>query len=201
MGADPDCRSFDNGNTFASFSLATSEVWRDSNTGEERDKTEWHRCVCYRGLAGVVQQYVRKGSKIFVEGKLQTRKWTDQNGIDRYSTEIVIDNMQLLDSRNSGNFSPFDNQQNYSNRDFRQGTPFQQQDNYAARRQQQYGQQFGQQQQAPFAAAAAYNGADFGQGQNYQPAMPQQAPSQSSNNDPDSNMNGGGGFQDDDIPF
>ena len=99
VGGNPDCRSFNNGEMFAMFSLATTETWRDSNTGEIREKTEWHRCVCYRGLAGVVQQYVHKGSKLFIEGKLQNRKWTDQNGIERYSTEIIIENLQLLDQR------------------------------------------------------------------------------------------------------
>lgn len=101
LGADPECRTFQNGDLVANFSLATSETWQDKNTGEQREKTEWHRCVVFRGLAGVVQQYVRKGSKLYVEGKLQTRKWQDQNGLDRYTTEIVVDELQMLDSRNS----------------------------------------------------------------------------------------------------
>lgn len=101
LGADPECRTFQNGDLVANFSLATSETWQDKNTGEQREKTEWHRCVVFRGLAGVVQQYVRKGSKLYVEGKLQTRKWQDQNGLDRYTTEIVVDELQMLDSRNN----------------------------------------------------------------------------------------------------
>lgn len=112
LGADPECRTFQNGDLVANFSLATSETWQDRNTGEDREKTEWHRCVAYRGLAGVVQKFVRKGSKLYIEGKLQTRKWTDQNGIDRYSTEIIVDNMQMLDSR-SGGSAPLDDAYQY----------------------------------------------------------------------------------------
>lgn len=99
LGADPEIRTFQNGDMVANFSIATSESWEDKNTGEEQTRTEWHRCVAYRGLAGVIQKYVRKGSKLYVEGKLQTRKWQDQQGIDRYSTEIIIDQMQMLDSK------------------------------------------------------------------------------------------------------
>lgn len=102
LGADPECRTFQNGDLVANFSLATSETWQDRNTGEDRERTEWHRCVAYRGLAGVVQKFVRKGSKLYIEGRLQTRKWTDQNGIERYTTEILVDNMQMLDSRSGG---------------------------------------------------------------------------------------------------
>jgi single-strand DNA-binding protein len=88
-----------NGNAVANVSLATSESWKDKNTGETQEKTEWHRVVFFRRLAEIVGEYVKKGSKIYVEGRLQTRKWQDNNGQDRYTTEIVADQMQMLDSR------------------------------------------------------------------------------------------------------
>ncbi|SUO95503.1 single-stranded DNA-binding protein [Suttonella ornithocola] len=112
LGADPDCRTFQNGDMVANFSLATSETWKDRNTGEDRERTEWHRCVAYRALAGIIQQYVKKGSKLYIEGKLQTRKWQDNTGQDRYTTEIIVDQMQMLDSR-SGGTSQWDESQNY----------------------------------------------------------------------------------------
>lgn len=91
VGADPDIRSFDGGGKVANFSLATSESWKDRNTGEKRERTEWHRIVVWNeGLVGVVQQYVKKGDKLYIEGEIQTRKWQDQSGQDRYSTEIVL---------------------------------------------------------------------------------------------------------------
>lgn len=102
LGNDPEVRSMPNGNYVANISIATTETWKDRNTGENQDKTEWHRVVMFRRLAEIAQQYLHKGSKVFVEGKLQTRKWQDQNGQDRYSTEIVADNMQMLDSRGAG---------------------------------------------------------------------------------------------------
>jgi single-strand DNA-binding protein len=88
-----------NGNAVANVSLATSESWKDKNSGETQEKTEWHRVVFFRRLAEIVGEYVKKGSKIYVEGRLQTRKWQDNNGQDRYTTEIVADQMQMLDSR------------------------------------------------------------------------------------------------------
>lgn len=91
LGQDPEIRSMPNsGELMATFSVATSETWRDRNTGEQKEKTEWHRVVVFGKLAEIVQQYVRKGSQVYVEGQLQTRKWQDQNGIERYSTEVVI---------------------------------------------------------------------------------------------------------------
>ncbi|QFY90519.1 single-stranded DNA-binding protein [Magnetovirga frankeli] len=106
LGADPDVRAMPNGNYVANMNLATTETWKDRNTGENQDKTEWHRVVMYRRLAEIAQQYLRKGSKIFVEGRLQTRKWQDQNGQDRYMTEVIVDNMQMLDSRGAGGGMP-----------------------------------------------------------------------------------------------
>lgn len=90
-GADPEIRSLDNGSRVANFSLATSESWKDKNTGEKKERTEWHRIVVWNdGLIGVIEQYVKKGSKLYIEGEIQTRKWQDQTGNDRYSTEIVM---------------------------------------------------------------------------------------------------------------
>lgn len=91
LGADPEIRTFSNGGKVANLRIATSETWKDRQTGERKEKTEWHTVAIFtEGLVGVVERYLKKGSKVFVEGKLQTRKWQDQNGQDRYSTEIVI---------------------------------------------------------------------------------------------------------------
>lgn len=91
LGADPEVRSFNNGGKVCNLSIATSERWRDKNTGENREKTEWHRVAIFsEGLVRVCEQYLKKGSTVYLEGKLQTRKWQDQSGNDRYSTEIVL---------------------------------------------------------------------------------------------------------------
>ena len=99
LGADPEPRYMPNGDQTVSVSLATSEQWKDRTTGEVKERTEWHRLVAFRRLAEIMGQYLRKGSKLYVEGRLRTRKWQDQGGQDRYTTEIVIDEMQMLDSR------------------------------------------------------------------------------------------------------
>jgi len=91
LGADPEVRRMQNGNPIVNLRVATSESWRDKNTGERRERTEWHRVVIFNeGLAKVAEQYLRKGSKVYLEGQLQTRKWQDQSGQDRYSTEVVL---------------------------------------------------------------------------------------------------------------
>ncbi|MDD9910644.1 MAG: single-stranded DNA-binding protein [Ahrensia sp.] len=106
LGQDPEMRRTQDGKAIGTFSVATSESWRDRNTGERREKTEWHRVVCFNeGLNKVIEQYVKKGSKVYIEGQLQTRKWQDQQGQDRYTTEIVLQgynsNLTMLDSRNA----------------------------------------------------------------------------------------------------
>ena len=101
VGNDPDVKTTSNGSAVANLSVATSEAWRDKNTGEMQERTEWHRIVLFNRLAEIAQQYLRKGSKVYIEGKIQTRKWQDQNGQDRYSTEIVGNELQMLDSRES----------------------------------------------------------------------------------------------------
>jgi single-strand DNA-binding protein len=107
LGADPDMKKTNGGNTIANLSIATSESWRDKQSGERREKTEWHKVVIFQeGLAKVAENYLKKGSKVFISGKLQTRKWQDQSGNDRYSTEIVLNGfdakLSLLDGKGDG---------------------------------------------------------------------------------------------------
>ena len=104
LGADPEIRSFQNGGRVANLRIATSENWKDKSSGERRERTEWHTVAIFSdGLVNVVERYLKKGSKVFVEGKLQTRKWQDQNGTDRYATEVVIQGfggtLTMLDGR------------------------------------------------------------------------------------------------------
>jgi len=98
LGNDPEVRYMPNGNAVANVSLATSDSWKDKNTGEQQERTEWHRVIFFNRLAEIVEQYVKKGSKLYVEGRLQTRSW-EQDGVKRYTTEIVASEMQMLDSR------------------------------------------------------------------------------------------------------
>ena len=100
LGKDPEVRRIENGGIVANFPLATSETYTDRTTGEKRDTTDWHTIVLWRGLAEVAEKYVRKGQKVYVEGKLKTRSWTDKEGISRYTTEIVADELTILSPRN-----------------------------------------------------------------------------------------------------
>ena len=102
LGKDPETKTFPNGGSITNFSIATSESWTDKSTGERKEQTEWHRIVLNNRLGEIAQQYLRKGSKVYIEGSLRTRQWTDQNGQERYSTEIRGDQMQMLDSRSDG---------------------------------------------------------------------------------------------------
>ena len=102
LGKDPEVRYGANGGAMANITLATSESWKDKNTGEQVDKTEWHRVVFFRRLAEIAGEYLKKGSKVYIEGKLQTRKWQDKSGQDRYTTEVVANEMQMLDSKGGG---------------------------------------------------------------------------------------------------
>ncbi len=99
LGRDPEVRSFPSGDRVANVTVATTDKWKDKQTGEMREATEWHRVVFNGRLAEIVEQYLRKGSQVYVEGSLRTRKWTDQTGQDKYSTEIRADQMQMLGSR------------------------------------------------------------------------------------------------------
>ncbi|WP_417344890.1 single-stranded DNA-binding protein [Ferrimonas sp.] len=98
LGQDPEVRYMPNGNAVANITVATSETWKDQQ-GQQQERTEWHRVVMFRRLAEIAGEYLRKGSKVYLEGKLQTRKWQDNNGQDRYTTEVVAEEMQMLDSR------------------------------------------------------------------------------------------------------
>jgi len=147
LGNDPEVRYSNNGAAIANISVATSDSWKDKNTGERQERTEWHRIVMFNRLGEIAGEYLKKGSKVYIEGKLQTRKWQDQQGQDRYSTEIVADQMQMLDSRGGGMGGG-------------QGGGYQQQGG---------GQQFGGQQQG--GGQQQQGGQQFGGGQ------PQQTPS------------------------
>ena len=102
LGADPEVKYMPSGDPVATIRLATSESWKDKTTGENVEKTEWHRVVFFKRLAEITGEYLKKGSKVYIEGKLQTRKWQGQDGQDRYTTEVVANEMQMLDSRGGG---------------------------------------------------------------------------------------------------
>jgi len=112
LGQDPEVRSTQDGRSLCTFSIATSESWNDKSTGEKKEKTEWHRVVVFNeGLVNIIQQYVKKGSNVFIEGQLQTRKWEDKDGIEKYTTEVVLQGFnstfKMLDSKNSGSTENF----------------------------------------------------------------------------------------------
>src|SRR5579863_5290515 len=110
LGSDPEVRYTPSGSAVANVNLATTETWRDKTSGDLQDRTEWHRIVFFNRLAEIVGEYLRKGSKIYVEGSLRTRKWQDKNGNEKYTTEIIANEMHILDSRAGGGRSdkPFD---------------------------------------------------------------------------------------------
>lgn len=119
LGQDPEVRYMPNGNAVVNMTLATSENWKDKNTGENKEKTEWHRIVLFGKLAEIAGEYLRKGSQVYIEGSLQTRKWQDQNGLERYTTEVIVNiggTMQMLGNRhsNSNNISVNENNANFS---------------------------------------------------------------------------------------
>jgi single-strand DNA-binding protein len=112
LGADPEIKRTQDGRPIANLRIATSETWRDKNTGERKEKTEWHRVVIFsEGLCRVAEQYLKKGAKVYIEGQLQTRKWTDQSGAERYSTEVVLQGfnatLTMLDGRGGGGGGSF----------------------------------------------------------------------------------------------
>lgn len=112
LGRDPEIRTFQNGGRVANFSIATSESWKDKQTGEKKERTEWHRIsVTNEGLIGVIERYVKKGSKLYIEGQLETRKYTDKDGTEKYTTEVVLrpyrGELTLLDSRGGGGGSDY----------------------------------------------------------------------------------------------
>ena len=99
LGNDPEIRKTSSGSTVATISVATSESWTDRNSGQKQTKVEWHRVVAFNRLAEIIEQYLTKGSHVFIDGKLETKKWTDNNGVDRYTTQIVAKEMQMLGGR------------------------------------------------------------------------------------------------------
>tara|TARA_Y200000002_G_scaffold383247_1_gene404401 strand:+ start:10459 stop:10884 length:426 start_codon:yes stop_codon:yes gene_type:complete len=106
VGNEPEIRYTSSGQAVANLSLATSEVWKDKTTGDKQERTEWHRIVSFGKSAEIVRDYIKKGSKLFVEGSLKTRKWEDKNGVERYTTEVVSNEIQMLDSRGDQNSAP-----------------------------------------------------------------------------------------------
>jgi len=128
LGRDPESRSFQNGGKVVNLRVATSEQWKDRNTGERRDKTEWHSVAIFNeNLANVAERYLRKGSKVYLEGQLQTRKWTDQSGNDKYTTEVVLQRFRgelvLLDSREGGGAGRGAFNEDFAGDDFGGGAP------------------------------------------------------------------------------
>ena len=120
LGADPEVRYTPNGSAVANLTLATSSAWRDKQSGDLQERTEWHRIVFFNRLAEIVGEYLHKGSKVYVEGSLRTRKWQDKSGTDRYTTEIIANEMQILDSRQQnanagGNFNKASSNQGNGN--------------------------------------------------------------------------------------
>ena len=102
LGNDPESKSTQSGSAVTNITIATSETWKDKQSGQQQERTEWHRVVFFGKLAEIAGQYLKKGSKVYIEGALRTRKWEDKNGVERYTTEIVANEMQMLDSRSDG---------------------------------------------------------------------------------------------------
>jgi single-strand DNA-binding protein len=111
LGADPEVRYMPNGGAVTTIRLATSETWKDQQSGQQQERPEWHRVVFYRKLAEIAGEYLKKGGKVYVEGSLRTRQWKGQDGQDRYTTEIIADEMQMLDRVGGGGASPSRNDQ------------------------------------------------------------------------------------------
>ena len=167
LGNDPELKSFPDGGSLTNVSIATSESWKDKTTGQQQERTEWHRVVFRNRLAEIVAQYLKKGSKVYIEGSLRTRKW-DKNGVDMYTTEIHASQMQMLDSKGDagGGFAPQQNtggfqqnqqapQQNYQNQQNQQAP----QQNQQAPQQNQQAPQ-GQPQQQPAPAPSGFDDFD-----------------------------------------
>ncbi len=147
LGQDPEVKYMPNGNAVTKISVATSESWKDKNTGQQQERTEWHRVVAFARLAEIMGEYLHKGSKVYIEGSLRTNKWQDQSGQDRYTTEIITDQMQMLDSRGGGTTS--------------MGGEYQQQDNGFSNQPAPTQQAPAQQAPAQPAPAAEPQGGDF----------------------------------------
>lgn len=131
LGRDPETRYMPNGDAVTNVAVATTESWKDKNSGEKKELTEWHRITFYRKLAEIAGQYLKKGSQIYIEGRLQTRKWTDKDGVERYTTEIIADTMQMLGGRATGGAASMDDGGSYGggggNNNYGGGAPARQQ--------------------------------------------------------------------------
>jgi single-strand DNA-binding protein len=152
LGQDPEVRFMPNGSAVANFTVATSETWKDKQSGEQKEKTEWHRIVMYQRLAEIAGEYLKKGSKVYLEGRLQTRKFQNQQGQDQYTTEIIVNDMQMLDSRHNQHVNGDEAQAQSQQGGFNQQQSAQPQRMQGQSNSQGFnasGQQFGQKQQAP----------------------------------------------------
>jgi single-strand DNA-binding protein len=109
LGQDPEVRYMPSGGAVCNITVATTDSWSDRESGERQERTEWHRVVLFKRLAEIAGEYLRKGSKVYIEGRLQTRKWQDKGGQDRYTTEVIANDLQMLDSRGSGGTASYDN--------------------------------------------------------------------------------------------
>lgn len=123
LGTDPEVRYMSNGNAVANFSVATNESWKDKQTGEIQERTEWHKVSLFDKLAQIAAEYLKKGSKVYIEGSIRTKKWQDQSGNDRYSTEIIANTMQMLDSKDTNNSRPKNNNTLEANSEFSSSMP------------------------------------------------------------------------------
>nr|WP_290699700.1 single-stranded DNA-binding protein [Halomonas sp. UBA3074] len=190
LGQDPEVRFTPSGTAVANLNLATTDTWMDRQSGQRQERTEWHRVVMFNKTAEIAQQYLKKGSKVYIEGRLQTRKWQDQNGQDRYSTEIVANDMQMLDGR-GGDFQGGGAVQNNYPQSAPQNAPAPNQ-----------GGGYPQQGGAP-------QGGNYGGQGSQQPRPPQPAPQQGNQAPPPNQQNSSygapdpGNFDDfdDEIPF
>lgn len=202
LGKDPEIRYMPSGGAVANITLATSESWKDKNTGEQKEKTEWHNVSIFGKLAEIAGEYLRKGSQIYIEGALQTRKWQDQSGNDRYTTEVVVQGfngtMQMLGGRQGGGQPAGGFNQGQQQGGFQQQAPAQQQGGYNQAPQQAAPQQGGFQQQAPAQQQGGYNQAPQQAAPQQQGGFQQQAPAQQPQQAKAPDLDEG---WDDDIPF
>ncbi|WP_105167206.1 single-stranded DNA-binding protein [Pseudoalteromonas sp. T1lg23B] len=214
LGQDPEVRYMPNGNGVANISIATTDSWKDKNTGQLQERTEWHRVVLFGKLAEVAGEYLRKGSQVYIEGRLQTRKWTDQSGQEKYTTEIVVDmggQMQMLGGRNeqqgSAPYQGGQQQSNYGQQQYASQAPQQQQYSQPAQSQQSQQQSQGHSQQGGYAPQQQSNTHQSGGFAPQQPSQ-QSAPQQQGGFAPKPAQSGGASNPmeppidfDDDIPF
>ena len=199
LGQDPEVRFMPNGGAVANFTVATSETWKDKQTGEQKEKTEWHRIVMYNRLAEIAGEYLKKGSKVYLEGRLQTRKWQNQQGVDQYTTEIICGDMQMLDSRGAGQGAGGFNQNaqpsGFNNQNQNQGFGGQQQQAAPAGMQQNNYQPPSQNQNQGFSGGQQQNSNFSGQQQGgFNQQQNQQQPAKVNPQEPTIDF-------DDDIPF